>query len=96
MSIRHYISVDEPLEKLTHQKIKTYILKPLMFSLRLERYCKTGVFPLSINELLYSYNDEYRYFIEYFINKEKFDKDIYRDHKDVFHNLHEFACELLN
>ena len=48
MSIRHYICVDEPKELLTHKKITTYILKPLMFALRQERFCATGVYPLSI------------------------------------------------
>lgn len=83
MSVRHYICVDEPKELLTHQKISTYILKPLMFALRQERFCATGVYPLSIESLLESYQDDNRIMVEYFLNKERFETDILSDHKDV-------------
>ena len=56
MSIRHYICVDKPLEKLTYKKITTNILKPLMFPLRLERYCTCGQYPESNYDLLKSYD----------------------------------------
>jgi len=95
MSIRHYMSVDKPIEKLTHQRIKTYVLKPLMFALRLERYCKTSSYPLSIMDLLNSYKDEYKILVEYFMNKERFDKDIQLDHKKVFETLHTLISSLI-
>lgn len=89
MSIRHYICVDEPKELLTHKKISTYILKPLMFALRQERFCTTGVYPLSIQNLLESYQDDNRIMIEYFLNQEKFETDILSNHKGVLMFLHD-------
>lgn len=89
MSVRHYICVDEPKELLTHKKISTYILKPLMFALRQERFCATGVYPLTIESLLESYQDDNRIMVEYFLNEERFETDILSNHKDVlmfFHN----------
>ena len=89
MSIRHYICVDEPKELLTHKKISTYILKPLMFALRQERFCSTGVYPLSIESLLESYQDDNRIMVEYFLNRERFETDILSNHKDVLMFLHD-------
>ena len=89
MSIRHYICVDEPKELLTHKKFSTYILKPLMFALRQERYCTTGVYPLSIENLLESYQDDNRIMVEYFLNQEKFETDILSNHRDVLMLLHD-------
>lgn len=88
MSIRHYICVDEPKELLTHKKISTYILKPLMYALRLERFCTTGIYPLSIENLLESYQDDNRNMVEYFINEEKFENDILTNHTEVLMFLH--------
>lgn len=89
MSIRHYICVDEPKELLTHKKFSTYILKPLMFALRQERFCTTGVYPLSIESLLESYQDDNRIMVEYFLNQEQFETDILSNHKDVLMCLHD-------
>lgn len=89
MSIRHYICVDEPKELLTYKKIATYILKPLMFALRQERFCATGVYPLSIEQLLESYQDDNRLMVEYFMNQKKFEEDIWTDHKAVLAFLHD-------
>lgn len=95
MSIRHYISVDEPKEKLTHSKIKAYILKPLMFALRLEIYCQKGIFPLSERELLEACDNGKKFLAEYFYSKEKFDKDIFENHKGVFEKIHSAVCSML-
>jgi predicted nucleotidyltransferase len=89
MSIRHYICVDEPKELLTHEKITTYILKPLTFALRQERFCSTGIYPLSIENLLESYQNDNRKMVEYFINQEKFETDILSNHKEVLKFLHD-------
>lgn len=88
MSVRHYLCVDEPKEKLTHEKICTYILKPLMFALRQERFCTTGVYPLSVIDLLNSYSDENRIPVEYFMYREKFENDISENHKHVLARIH--------
>lgn len=95
MGIRHYLCVDEPKEKLTHQKITTYIFKPLMFALRQERFCKTGVYPLSAKELLASYRDENRILVEYFLDKEKFERDIANNHKAVLQTMHDLVKGLM-
>lgn len=95
MGIRHYICVDEPAELLTHKKISTYILKPLMFALRQERFCATGVYPLSIEQLLKSYQDDNRIMVEYFMNREKFDYDMSINHKAVLMGLHNRVQRLI-
>lgn len=89
MSIRHYICVDEPRELLTHKKISSYILKPLMFALRQERFCTTGIYHLSTEDLLKSYQDDNRILVEYYMNKEKFETDILTNHKEVLMHLHD-------
>lgn len=95
MGIRHYLCVDEPKEKLTHQKITTYILKPMMFALRQERFCKTGTYPLSTKELLVSYQDENRVLMEYFLDKDKFERDIAKNHKEVLLTMHDLVKKLI-
>lgn len=95
MSIRHYICVNEPIEKLTHDKIKMWILKPLMFALRQERFCTTGIYPLTNQELLESYCDENRMLVEYYLDKNIFDRDIAENHKKVLNNIHECLVKLI-
>lgn len=95
MGVRHYICVDEPKEKLTHNKITTYILKPLMFALRQERFCATSIYPLSNNELLNSYTDENKLLVEYYLNKDKFDYDILQNHKEVLANIHNLLTKMI-
>ncbi len=96
MSIRHYISVDEPVEKLTYKKIKTYILKPLMFPVRMERYCTCGYFPLSIGDLKLSLDDDEKFIVNYFCDEEIFNVDIASNHKKVLNRLHDFVVKGLN
>lgn len=96
MSIRHYICVDEAVEKLTYQKIRNYVLKPLMFPLRLERYCFLGYYPQTNYDLLKSYDNKVSEMVEYFLDKEKFDKDISINHKEVLSKMHDVVLELLN
>jgi hypothetical protein len=95
MSIRHYLSVDEPVEKLTYKKIKTYILKPLMFPLRMECYCVKGRFPLTISELEESLEEDEKFVIELYNDESYFNKMIHTDHKKVLKNLHEVVIKKL-
>ena len=94
MSIRHYISVSEPTEKLSHKKIKTWVLKPLMFALRLERYTNTNYYPLTCNDLEKAYNNPL-ISIEYYLNKEKWDNDIFNDSIKTLYFLHSEVENLL-
>lgn len=96
MSIRHYISVDEPKEKLSYHKIRTFILKPLMFPLRLERYCALGYYPNTNYELLESYKGKMHDLIEYFLDEEKFNKAINKDHRELLSNMHDLVLEIMN
>ena len=95
LSIRHYISVNEPAEKLVHQKIKTWVLKPLMFALRLERYLHNKQYPLTINDLLSAF-DVPQNSVLYFMNKEKWDNDIKNCRDATLYLLHEEVSKLLN
>lgn len=96
MSVRHYLCVDEPKEKLTHEKISTYILKPLMYALRQERFCTKGVYPLSVKDLLSSYSDENRILVEYFMDRVKFENDVAEDHKQVLARIHGLIERMLD
>lgn len=96
MGVRHYICVDEPKEKLTHDKISTYILRPLMFALRKERFCTTGIYPLSVSDLLNSCSDDNRILVEYFADREKFESDISRNHKEVLARIHGLIERMLD
>ncbi|MCT4599132.1 MAG: nucleotidyltransferase domain-containing protein [Vallitalea sp.] len=96
MSIRHYISVDEPKENLTYHKIRTYILKPLMFPLRMERYCVLGYYPNTNSELLESCKGKIHDIVEYFLDEEKFNKDINLYHREVLSKMHDSVLELIN
>jgi len=95
LSIRHYLSVDEPVEKLTCQKIKRYILKPLMFSLRLERWCTCGNYPRSITDLKNAYGDPVGEVIIYFMQPEVLERDLLQDHRAVLHKMHTVVSQLL-
>jgi hypothetical protein len=88
MSIRHYICVDEPIEKLTYKKIKTFILKPLMFPLRMERYCVLGTFPLTIAELRKALEDDEKFLVDVFCHEAIFSNAIYENHKDLLSKMH--------
>ena len=59
-----------------------------MFALRQELFCATGVYPLPIESLLESYQDDNRIMVEYFLNEERFETDILSNHKDVLMFLH--------
>jgi len=94
LSIRHYIAVNEPAEKLTYAKIKTWVLKPLMFALRLERYSTTGHYPLTITELLNAYSSP-PISVIYFTNAEKWNEDIQVQRDWVLRSLHEEVVNML-
>lgn len=96
MSIRHYMSVDKPVEKLTHERIKMFILKPLMFALRLERFCTIGNYPLSIQDLLNSFDNNYRLLVEYFVDKEKFENHIKENHRKVLGKIHTLVSQMID
>ncbi len=95
LSIRHYLSVDEPVEKLTCQKIQRYILKPLMFPLRLERWCTSGNYPFFIIDLKNAYCNPVGEIINYFMHPEELERDLLRDHRDVLHKMHTIVSQLL-
>lgn len=95
MSVRHYMSVDKPVEKLIHERIKMFVLKPLMFALRLERFCTIGKYPLSIQDLLSTFDDSYRVLVECFIDKEKFENDIKENHQEVLGKIHTLISQMI-
>jgi len=95
MSIRHYISVDEPVEKLSVAKLKMYILKPLMFPLRLERYCSCGFYPLTVNDLFLSYDNGLSKVIGFFIDPERLEAEIRSNHRGLLRELHDLVMQLI-
>jgi len=51
MSCRHYIATQEPEESLAKGKIRSWVLKPLMWALRYDVFARTGAYPVTIDEL---------------------------------------------
>ena len=66
-----------------------------MFALRLERYCSTGNFPFAIKDLHAAFDDERKLLVEYFLDEDKFVKDIQADHKAVLNNLHTLVLKMV-
>ncbi|MCL2883900.1 MAG: nucleotidyltransferase domain-containing protein [Oscillospiraceae bacterium] len=95
MGIRHYLCVDEPVEKLTHKKIKTYILKPLMFPLRMERCCVCGTFPLTLQDLKNSLRENDRFIIDYFLDETSFNEAIHQNHTEVLNKIYDVIMRKL-
>lgn len=95
LSIRHYISVDEARENLSYRKLSTFIFKPLMFALRLERYMQTGNYPLSIQDLHQACNKDFKILVTWFIHKNLLEKDICNNHHDVLNTMHDLIQNLL-
>jgi hypothetical protein len=94
LSIRHYIAVNEPAENLTFQKIRTWILKPLMFALRLERLSHIEKYPLTITDLLHSYETPPQSVL-YFCDKKKWDSTIQSNRDLTLHSLHDEVSGML-
>ena len=95
MTIRHYISVDEPAEKLPYTKVKANILKPLMFALQLERYCTKGAFPLTLQELEDALEERGKRIVALLRDERLYAKRVAEDHRAVLHDLHVLICEKL-
>jgi len=51
MSVRHYVAVDEPYEKLCSGKLYTYVQKPLSYALRFYHYTVKGRYIKPYSEL---------------------------------------------
>lgn len=87
LSIRHYIAVNEPAEKLTYQKITTWVLNPLMFALRLERYLHTNTYPLTKLDLANAYHTVPKS-VQYSMNQEQWNNDIINNKEMTLYALH--------
>lgn len=95
LSVRHYICVDEPKENLTHRKVSTFILKPLMFALRLERFAYTGSYPLSTNELLHACDPHITVLIDWFLDADLLQRCIAENHYLVLETMSDLIENLL-
>src|SRR5690606_18814847 len=52
MSIRHYITAQEPVNKLVDGRLRRWVLKPLCVALRIERFLSVDKYPMNFKELL--------------------------------------------
>jgi predicted nucleotidyltransferase len=95
MGIRHYININKPAEKIAYQNVKTFILKPLLYIMRIERFCNIGTYPLTNQDLLELYDNEYRVFLEYFIDSQKFIDNVMEDRDTTFFRMHELVERLI-
>lgn len=95
MSVRHYMSVDKPVEKLTYKRLHTYIFKPLLFPLRMERYCHIDEYPLSNNDLLDSYDGYVHDVLTICLDEKRFEEEIAKDHKKLLAMLHKLIEDML-
>lgn len=95
LSVRHYISVDEPKENLTYRKLNAFILKPLMFALRLERFLQNGKYPLSTKDLQHACENDFEIFVSWFMYPSLLDEDIRKDNRHVLNTMHNLIQNLL-
>jgi len=95
MGIRHYINVNKPAEKLSYQNFKSFILKPLLYIMRVERFCTIGKYPLTNQELIESYSNEYGIIVEYFKDGQKFLNSIAEDKNLTLFTLHSLVEKLI-
>jgi predicted nucleotidyltransferase len=95
MGIRHYISLDKPSERITYSNVYAFILKPLLYNMRVERYCKTGKYPQSYKDLRAAYLDECTLFVDYSLEPEKFIKDIQDKKDDTLEKMHTLITKMI-
>ena len=51
LGCRHYITGQEPEKGLASHKLKNWVLKPFMWSLRYETFARTGSYPTRLDDL---------------------------------------------
>ncbi|MBP1989551.1 nucleotidyltransferase domain-containing protein [Paenibacillus eucommiae] len=77
MSIRHYITAQEPVENLVDGRLKGWVLKPLCVALRIERYIIIDNYPRNFNEILHlSSGLPQTKAVEWILDNEKINQDI--------------------
>lgn len=77
MSIRHYMTPIETVERLMDGRLKRWVLKPLCVALRAERYIVTGTYPRNYTQLLeQAAGLQQAQAIEWILDKAKFHRDI--------------------
>ncbi|KKO51596.1 nucleotidyltransferase family protein [Paenibacillus sp. DMB20] len=92
MSIRHYITAQEPVENLVDGRLKRWVLKPLCVALRIERYIIIQNYPRNFKELLnLSLGLPQTKAVEWVLDKEKFNQDITLAPTDVLIALLDIA-----
>lgn len=93
MSIRHYITAQEPAQRLADGRLKRWALKPLCVALRIERFIITGAYPHHFKELLeMSVGLPQVKAVEWMISKEQFTRDITTSPTDVLIELLDIAA----
>ncbi|MCD7947281.1 MAG: nucleotidyltransferase domain-containing protein [Oscillospiraceae bacterium] len=95
LTVRHYICVEEPKENLTYRKLSAFILKPLMFALRLERYSNAGHYPLSTTDLLQACESDYAVLVNWFLHRDLLELHVLNDHQHVLETLSSLIENLL-
>lgn len=92
MSIRHYITAQEPVENLVDGRLKGWVLKPLCVALRIERYVIIDKYPRNFNELLHlSSGLSQTKAVEWIQDKVKFNQDITSAPTEVLLSILEIA-----
>jgi len=84
MSIRHYMTPLETVERLSDGRLKRWVLKPLCVALRAERYIFTGIYPRNHTELLeQSSGLPQAKAVQWSIDKFKLNRDVADSSKEV-------------
>lgn len=97
MSIRHYITVSEPQEKLANGKLHNWVLKPLSFEMRIERYISTELYPVTRQDLINSYkNSEYSKIVDWMFDAELLKEELNKNKDYVIDFLHSKTVKLQN
>lgn len=95
LSIRHYLSVAEPAENLTHEKLRRWVLKPLLFGLRIYVYGRTAHYPISLAQLDESLDADQRIVVAYFLDALRWQRDSTGNAAGCLVRLHEIVAGIL-
>lgn len=96
MSLRHYITVREPNEKLADGRLKRWVLKPICIAHRIGRYLDCRYYPLNYKDLLNSIESlSDKRIVSWLLESATLKQDLYNDTSSVLSEISKSTQELL-
>lgn len=96
LSIRHYMSSNESSETINSKKITTFVLKPLIATLKLKQYLIQGYYPNTLVSLETLLDEDYTILLKWSLSPELLQNEIKRDYVSVLTKLHQLAASIFN